>query len=89
MQYIQWIQQDKLRLINQSLDSTEISQSDVDNERRMVSDFFTDNPITFLGLIRKLEAATILDLVYRSFKPQGSAILSFYLFTLLLSYSYM
>jgi hypothetical protein len=39
MQYIQWIQQDKLRLINLSLDSTEISQSDVDNERRMVSDF--------------------------------------------------
>ena len=39
MQYIQWIQQDKLRLINLSLDSTEISQSNVDNERRMVSDF--------------------------------------------------
>ena len=38
MQYIQWIQQDKLRLINQSMDSAYISQSDIDNERWKVGE---------------------------------------------------
>ncbi|KAE8448034.1 hypothetical protein EG329_009957 [Mollisiaceae sp. DMI_Dod_QoI] len=31
--YIQWIQQDKMRLINRSLKSTEVLQSDIDNAR--------------------------------------------------------
>jgi hypothetical protein len=33
IQYIQWIQQDKIRLINRSLDFAEVSQSSVDDER--------------------------------------------------------
>ncbi|CZR60109.1 uncharacterized protein PAC_10004 [Phialocephala subalpina] len=31
--YIQWVQQDKLRLINRSLDSAEVLQGDIDNAR--------------------------------------------------------
>ena len=38
MQYIQWIQKDKLRLIHQSMDSAYTTQSDIDNERWKVSE---------------------------------------------------
>jgi len=37
-QYIQWVQQRKLRLISESLDSEVVSQSSIDNERWKVSD---------------------------------------------------
>ncbi|KAF8862893.1 hypothetical protein BDZ45DRAFT_702737 [Acephala macrosclerotiorum] len=44
--YIQWVQQDKLRLINSSLDSAEVLQSDVDNARLKVK-----NPVTTCNLV--------------------------------------
>jgi hypothetical protein len=39
MQYIQWIQQNKLRLITRSFESQHLSQSEIDNERWNVCDF--------------------------------------------------
>lgn len=45
-QYVQWIQQDKLRLINQSLDSHEWSLGDVGERRWEVRAVITPHCIT-------------------------------------------
>ena len=37
-QYVQWIQQEKIRLVNRSLDSADISQSEIDEQRWKVRD---------------------------------------------------
>ena len=61
--YVQWVQQDKMRVISQSLQSAGMSQSDIDDGRWKVGDlpWLIEQPLV-TRLMNDLEAATIFGL---------------------------